>query len=218
MNLTRSYAQQILSEASSLNSGPWFQHSLLTGLAAQRIASLLTNLNPERAYIAGLLHDIGRRYGRTDLKHTIDGHRYLQSFGQDFYSRICLTHSFPTRMVGSYFGKVDVTQEELRQIQNFIENVEYNDYDRLIQLCDHLAHPNGYCIVEKRMVDVALRYGVQEAHKDKWAKILEIKNDFDSRIGKSVYALLPGICYGTFGTEDLLPIRSGDPEGDLIGE
>ena len=32
--------------------------------------------------------------------------------------------------------------------------------DRLVQLCDALCLPAGFCLMEKRPVDVAVRYGV----------------------------------------------------------
>ena len=46
--------------AEELNPGPWVRHSVNTGIAAMNIAEKVSWLDPEKAYIVGLLHDIGR--------------------------------------------------------------------------------------------------------------------------------------------------------------
>ena len=45
----------------------------------------------------------------------------------------------------------------------------YDGYDRLIRLCDAISLPDGACIMEKRLVDVALRHGLPEFTLKKWA-------------------------------------------------
>lgn len=54
-------------------------------------------------------------------------------------------------------------------------NAVYDDYDRLAHLCDALAMSTGFCLLEKRFVDVTIRYGIHAATMDRWKKILEIK-------------------------------------------
>ena len=54
-------AHMILEEATQLNPGPWVQHSIYTAQAAQIIADNCKELDSEKAYILGMLHDIGRR-------------------------------------------------------------------------------------------------------------------------------------------------------------
>ena len=53
--------------------------------------------------------------------------------------------------------------------------MEYDDYDRLIQLCDSLANASGFCLMEKRMLDVRLRYGIDEYALRKWRTTFDIK-------------------------------------------
>ncbi|WP_161950232.1 hypothetical protein [Clostridium thermosuccinogenes] len=72
-------------------------------------------------------------------------------------ARICLTHSFPYKDIRSYNGENDCDNEDTEFIQRFITEVEYNEYDALIQLCDAISLPAGPCCVEKRLVDVVLR-------------------------------------------------------------
>ena len=62
-----------------------------------------------------------------------------------------------------------------------------------MQLCDALALPTGFCILEKRFVDVTLRYGVHPHTLNRWKKILEIKKYFENLMGCPVYEVLPGV-------------------------
>lgn len=50
-----------------------------------------------------------------------------------------------------------------------------------------------FLFLEKRFVDVTIRYGFCPATIDRWKKILEIKHGFEKKIGCSVYDLLPGV-------------------------
>ncbi|MBE5831525.1 MAG: HDOD domain-containing protein [Butyrivibrio sp.] len=50
--------------AGQINPGPWVKHSINTGVAAKNIAEKIPGLDPEKAYIVGLVHDIGRRVGK----------------------------------------------------------------------------------------------------------------------------------------------------------
>lgn len=95
-------------------------------------------------------------------------------------------------------GTFDVSDEDYRFMEHFIKNAVYDDYDRLVQLCDALALPTGFCLLEKRFVDVAIRYGTSPATVDRWKKILEIKEMFDSKTNGSIYQLLPGVIENSF--------------------
>ena len=87
-------AERLLEEAYLKNPGPWREHSIVAAKCAQKIASACKGLNPGKAYILGLLHDIGRREGVTALAHVIDGYEYLMKLGYDEAARVCITHSF----------------------------------------------------------------------------------------------------------------------------
>ncbi len=78
------------------------------------------------------------------------------------------------------------------------KNAVYDDYDRLVQLCDALALPTGFCLLEKRFVDVAIRYGTPPPTVERWKKILEIKALFDRKVNGSIYQLLPGVIESSF--------------------
>lgn len=66
-------ANEMLAEAEKLNHGSWVKHSLYVAEGAKIIASNCGRMDEELAYIAGMLHDIGRRFGVTSMRHSIDG-------------------------------------------------------------------------------------------------------------------------------------------------
>ena len=212
MSIGRAEAEALLAQAGGLNPGSWVAHSMLVAHAALRIATAADLDDPDRAYTLGLLHDIGRRYGPSHIKHATDGYGYLLRLGFSDHAAVCLSHSFPTRRLESYFGTIDIGGAELRHLERYLSEAQYTDYDKLIQLCDHLASARGYCVVEQRMVDVALRYGVGDVHREKWAEVIRIRQSFDSRVGGSVYSFLPGVAPGTFQTGVLLAVTPDDPE------
>ena len=191
--LTIEQAIQELKIAVRNNPGKWEQHSLVSGENARRIAEKVPGMDPEKAYVLGLLHDIGRREGVTGMRHLIDGYDYMMSINQPEVAIICLTHSFAAKNVEYFEGKHDCTPEQKEFIRSFLETHEYDDYDKLIQLCDAVSLPEGACIMEKRFVDVALRYGVRDYTVSRWRGYLELKKYFDMLCGCDIYDLLPGV-------------------------
>ncbi len=178
--------------AGEMNPGPWTKHSYNVAEAARLIAEA-SGLDSEKAYICGLLHDIGRRTGIAAVRHIIDGYDYAMSKGWDEVARVCLTHSFPVKNIDADIGKKDITAEQYDFIKTFLDGIEYDDYDKLIILCDALGDANGLCILEKRFIDTTRRYGIYPFTVDRWNKTYEYKEYFEEKIGKSVYAVLPDI-------------------------
>ena len=181
-----------LSIAGQMNPGPWTEHSFNVAEAAKIIARY-SGLDAEKAFVCGLLHDIGRRTGISQTRHVIDGYDYAMSKGWEDVARICLTHSYPVKDIKSDIAKKDVSDEQYEFIGKFLETVEYDDYDKLIILCDALATADGVCILEKRFVDVCRRYGLHEYTLERWNKTYEYKEYFEKKIGQSIYKILPDI-------------------------
>ena len=197
-------ANQILLEGNSLNPGPWMQHSLNVGRAAELIAAEDKELDKDVALVLGMLHDIGRRFGVTSMRHTIDGYNFLMEKGYALPARICLTHSFSYKHMDAICGKWDCSEEEYNFVKEYISKTDFTPYDKLIQLCDAVALPSGCCLIEKRLVDVALRHGFNDYTIPKWKGFFEIQRYFEERIGKSIYSVLPNVVETTFGTKALL--------------
>jgi hypothetical protein len=198
---TRAQTEALIKEAQRKNPGAWVEHSRYVARAAEAIAAHHPALDPEAAYILGYLHDIGRRAGVSGMRHVMDGYTFLIKKGFNDAARICLTHSYPTKRAHSVLVKWDGPEAQLEFIRDYLARIEFDDYDKLIQLCDALALPTGFCLMEKRLVDVALRYGTNEYTVPRWKAYLSLQKEFEKAIGSSIYKLLPGVVENTFGVE-----------------
>lgn len=178
--------------AGRLHPGSWLKHSHHVAHAAEIIAKHC-DMDSEKAFVCGLLHDIGRRKGKMGIRHIMEGYNYALSKGWDDVARICLTHSFPLKDVDTCLGKRDISQQQHDFIRNYLDSITYDEYDKLIILCDALGNAEGFCILEKRFVDTTRRHGIYPFLIDRWNMTYEYKEYFEKRMGKSVYHLLPGI-------------------------
>lgn len=155
-------------------------------------------MDRDKAYVLGLLHDIGRRVGVVGERHLIEGYRFCMAKGWNDVAKICITHSYVIQDVETAIGAWDVPETDYVFAKEFIRRAEYDDYDRLVQLCDSLATADGFCLLEKRFVDVARRYGVNEHVVARWNATFDIKEDFEKRMGCSIYDTLDGVRDSTF--------------------
>ena len=192
MELNRNTAESALTWAGQKNPGNWIEHSRFVALACQNIAVQCEDVDADQAYCFGLLHDIGRYAGVSSERHLIDGYRFCMEKGWEKAAQICISHAFMIQDIHTSIGTFDVTEEDFCFMEKFIKTAVYDDYDRLVQLCDALALPTGFCILEKRFVDVTIRYGVHPHTVDRWKKVLEIKADFEEKMKGSIYNLRPG--------------------------
>ena len=182
---TREEAIALVRDGLACNPGPWGRHCLTAAHCAEKIASACGDMDSEKAYILGLLHDIGRKFGTRHLGHVSDGYTYMKSLGYDEAAKICLTHSFNNHTVDEYIGKFDVSQEELTLIKTKLVETVYDEYDLLIQLCDSLAGADGVLDIEERMNDVKRRYGSYP--QGKWDSNIELMHYFEKRMNQNIY-------------------------------
>lgn len=140
---TREEALKLIRDGLLFNPGPWGKHCLTAAHCAEKIASACGDMDVEKAYILGLLHDIGRKF--------------------------------------------DVTDEELIIIKTELAKTIYDEYDRLIQLCDCLAGAEGVLDIENRMNDVKKRYGFYP--QDKWNSNMNLKQYFEGKMNKDIYPI-----------------------------
>lgn len=184
-------AEKELQIAGEMNPGPWVKHSLNVGIAARNIAKRIPTLDENKAYILGILHDIGRRVGIVSIPtHVYEGYLFCSKRGWEEVAKICMTHSYA--LMQDEFDYEPTTEEE-KIIKNYIMNCQEDDYDRLIQLCDALATDYGFVIIEKRFVDVTRRYGIIESYVKGWNRTFETKENFEKVMGCSIYDVLPDI-------------------------
>lgn len=182
---TREEAIELVRDGLVSNPGPWGKHCLTAAHCAEKIADACGDMDSEKAYILGLLHDIGRKFGVRHLGHVSDGFSYMKKLGYDEVAKICLTHSFNNHTVDEYIGKFDVTESELALIKSELAKVKYDEYDMLIQLCDSLAGADGVLDIEERMGDVKRRYGFYP--QNKWDFNIRLMNYFENKMGKNIY-------------------------------
>ena len=185
---SREEAEHILSQAEKLNPGPWGDHSRVVAACAGKIAGLCPGMDPEKAYILGLLHDIGRGFGKGHLRHVYDGYKYMLRSGYDEAARVCLTHSFCIPDIHDYIGNFDIDISEQKEITENLQSIRYNDYDYLIQLCDSLSMPGGVVDMDTRMADVERRYGSYPWEKRKRNR--ELKAYFEKLSSVNIYEII----------------------------
>ncbi len=185
---TRETAEILLREAEKCNPGPWGDHSRTTAHCAEKIAQACGDMDANKAYILGLLHDIGRKFGVRHLGHVSDGYTYMMALGYDEVAKICLTHSFNNQTIREYIGRTDTTAEETALIESRLQSVHLDEYDKLIQLCDALAGSSGVLDIETRMEDVKRRYGFYP--EAKWESNMRLKKHFEEKTGENIYTLV----------------------------
>ncbi|MBQ8821940.1 MAG: HDOD domain-containing protein [Lachnospiraceae bacterium] len=185
---TREVARELVREAESCNPGPWGDHSRVVAECAEKIASVCPGMDGEKAYVLGLLHDIGRKFGVRHFGHIYDGYNYMESMGYGAAARICVTHSFSIQRIEDYIGNFDVSPEQQKIVEDILYSLEYDDYDLLIQLCDCIGAAEGPVRMEERMGDVKRRYG--QFPQKKWDKNLSLRSYFEEKSGKDIYEIL----------------------------
>ena len=189
---SRKEAETILAWANEKNPGPWVDHSRVAGRAAETIAQKC-GLDKEKAYISGLLHDIGYysyRDGKSEKDHIFAGYDFMMKEGFEDIANICLSHSFAYQDIKSLSSSyIKCNDEETALITKFLAETVYNDYDKLIQLCDALCLPQGVVIMEKRLMEVAMRKGFGDFTLKKWNAWFSLKDYFDRLCGMNIYNL-----------------------------
>ena len=189
--LTAAIAREYLREAHRHAPKPWIRHSYYVGLAAGKIAAHVPGMDSDLAMAYGFVHDIGRRFGEMRINHIFCGWRCLLAEGYEEAARICLTHSFPVQDVRSVTGIWDSTEEDIAFLREYLSSITYTDYDRLIQLADVMGDASGIVVLEKRLVDIIRRYGLDAANvPSRWAALFAIKEDFEQRMGMTIEEVL----------------------------
>lgn len=183
----RKNARKLLEAAEAINPGPWGAHCRVAAGCAEKIAEACS-MDTEKAYVLGLLHDIGRRFLVRDLGHLYYGYQYMQRLGYEKVARVCLSHSFPNQDLSIYIGKVDIPETEAAMVEKLLLEMKFDDYDKLIQLCDALAGSEGVLDIEERMANVKRRYG--NYPQAQWDKNVELKRYFEEKAGRNIYEVV----------------------------
>lgn len=109
-------------------------------------------LDPDTAYILGLLHDIGRIKDETvtNIPHGIEGFNYLNENGYPKLAPICLTHCFISKNV-DIKNYPAYNAELLSKVKDYLDSIEYNDYDRIVQMADMFSRGKEILSIQQRL-------------------------------------------------------------------
>lgn len=168
------------------------QHSLLVAACAEILAAKIHGMDSKKAYALGLLHDYGKVINEKDNKlfHGLTGYKIMSELGYDEVAKICLTHTF----INKDFKHEDYQaydSKELTACKKLLKNIDYDDYDRLIQLSDMMVTVVGFKTLKERMIYIRDKYNICNlTMKKKYRQVLKLKDYFDKLCGCDVYKLL----------------------------
>ena len=152
----------------SINTSSWISHSLYMAKAAENLAKKL-GMNAIKAKTLGILHDYGRKFTH-DFFHVIKGFEALCDEGWENEARATLTHSFinagrcancdPAEN-GFYINSEGKPSWEdgtkVDDITEVLENMQYDDYDMILNIADLIATDKGITSPYARVEDIAKR-------------------------------------------------------------
>lgn len=154
----------------------WLTHSLYEAKVAKELAKII-NLDENKAFKMGLLHDIGRKKTH-DFSHTIKGFELLVDAGWEEEALSCLSHSFlydftSSKNRGGRFANCDNAEDgffvddkicaheeqlnDFDDITKFLQNYKYSFYDLILNLADLMATDKKITEPYLRVQDIATR-------------------------------------------------------------
>lgn len=170
-------------------------HSVMVAQAARTVAEQMvkngvTTIDPELAYQAGLMHDIGKADPAwTGLNHIVLGYKALLDLGWEDLAQIAMTHTYYG------YGKVnrqefwdELGEAEAKFTQDYMAAVKLEDLDLLLQLVDNMAHAVGMMSISDRFCDILIRHGIRNAGEHLKA-LYRLKLCFDEKCGMNIYLL-----------------------------
>lgn len=183
--------REMTPKAQALGWVGWEDHSQNVALVSEKIAKA-AGLDADKAYVLGLLHDIGKSISTPDenMTHHLTGYDLLLEHHLPAAARVAITHTFYDGQEMDHFwdiisqnGLADKTQTLLAAFH------PYDDYDKLIQLADNMATSSGVTTIAERFCDVLTRHLLPNPRKNLTA-LNSLKTYFDQKCGQSVYKLL----------------------------
>ena len=173
----------------------WFMyHNHVYGVAnvSKLIASRLDGISPERAFVLGLLHDVGRITERHEQRfHGVLGYEYLKDIDKEA-ARISMTHMFPLSYIDDYecveksfFGK----KEDYDFVKQFLQDNPINQTDKIVQISDALANAYGVVTIQERNEEYMKRHKCSISEKI-LNNMCALKTQFDDLLGADLYDLM----------------------------
>lgn len=189
-------AYSFLEDAPRKNKELWIKHSVNVAIVAERLAEQL-KLDSKKAYVLGLVHDIGRRKKEhVGLRHIIEGYNFLEEQGYKEEARVCLTHTFYSKnLVKPNLTKANtnLTRNEIEFISDYINKNGFNIYDKILQIADNMGSATGINTVERRRTESMLRYGITDVSEKNLREIFKAQNEIEEKLGFSIYKIFPEV-------------------------
>lgn len=144
----REKAEELLKEAEQCNPGPWGDHSRVAAHCAEKIAMECDGLDPNKAYILGLLHDIGRKFGVRHLGHVSEIIQdALKTVAIDDYDRLI-------QLCDSLAGAEGVLyiEERMGDVKRRYGSFPQEKWDKNLALMKYFEEKTGkdiYVVVDK---------------------------------------------------------------------
>lgn len=180
----------LLPQVRALGWEGWESHSQNVATVAARIAAA-ADLDVDKAYAVGLLHDIGKAKSTPDenMTHHLTGHEILTAANLPEAARVAITHTFYEGQEMDHFWDIlsrndlaDITKDLLATYSPF------DDYDRLIQLADNMATSSGITTISDRFCDVLTRH-LLPAPGSNIRALYQLKQYFDQKCHQNIYNL-----------------------------
>lgn len=148
-------------------------------------------LNKDKAYVLGLLHDYGKRIDekRSDKFHGIVGYEDFMEYGYSDVAKICLTHTFNNKNFHNEdFSYPSHWLDECRQLLN---NITYDDYDRIVQYADMFFEGMEITSLENRIAGITQRYNLNELQQNMLKNgVFKLKKYIDDKCCCDSYEVL----------------------------
>jgi hypothetical protein len=191
--VNREEAIALLYKHSSPDSS-WRDHCLQVGSAARRLAEIISRrghtVDPERAEVLGLLHDLGRSRGH-NLRHGIEGYLLARAEGLRDEARICLVHVLKGRSLQDAVTLAMLTEQERSDlVESGWQPRELCLEERIAILADALISDRGLVTIEEKYTSARLRYGAQLHHYEDEAWVKRLGDEISELLGKRPYDAL----------------------------
>ena len=182
-----------LGERSSEQICDHLKHIYGAAYMARVIALKIPEINSEQIYVSTLLHDIGRlEEPREHRFHGIIGYEKLKN-KDEHAARTALIHMFPCNKLPPFEFCTEIffgNHADYEFVSKYIENIQINEDDMLIQLADCLANKDGFVPLNQRFKEYQERHHIK-LPKEEIDRRYQLKFYFDRRIGRSVYRFFP---------------------------
>lgn len=172
------------------------KHSAMVAKAAYVIASQTKwKIDPNKAHMAGMMHDIGKLYIETPENkylHPIIGYELLLRNGNREMAEICISHPFPVFNYKQYIDDYcNNNQNASEQIASTLKTIKITPLIRLIQFADKVSGVDSYTTFEDKFKWYTTKYNIEPKSLEKnYIEFIKIKKELDTLTNCDVYKLL----------------------------